>query len=337
MGFFTDREHAEFSLAKAMRLAGEGELNGCLEYDMSQEVARAVGKSPTPNTLFLHPEQLARLMRRDMTVAGVSGSNYLVGTQTDPWRDLLRPWSIAANAGAQILSDLTGNVTLPATKTTAAGYWLPDENAQVTPGQPIVGQVTLTPKNAVVHAAHTHQLRAQAVNLDAFLARDLGKSLGTMLDGAILNGAGSSGEPLGLHSMADVATVDGTSITWADVQELLYGVALANAPETSIRWIGAPDTRQLLSTRVMGTDLGGPIWNGREIAGFGANVTTAAPASSLTVGAWSELVIGLWGAVEIVSDPMSNFRTGVTSWRAWMTADVAALSPAAFGYSVSIT
>lgn len=337
MGMFTTREIAEFSLTKALHLAAEGELSRCLEAEMSGEVAQAFGRSASPGTLFLAPEQLARIMRRDMTVAGVTGSQYLVSTENNDWRDVLRPWSVIVGAGAEILPDLVGNVTLPITKTTAAGYWLPDEFTQITPGKPIVGSVSLDPKSAVALTTYSHKLKTQAVNLDRFLARDLSRSLGAMLDAAALNGAGHTGEPLGLHTMAAVASVSGTSFAWEDAQELLYDIALANAPEDSVRWIGAPDVRQLLAARAKLSGGSVPIWDGREIAGYGAHVTTAAPASTLTVGAWSELVVGLWGPIEIVSNPMSNFATGITSFRAWLTADIAATTPAAFGYSVSIT
>ena len=75
--------------------------------------------------------------RRDMTVAGVSGSNYLVGTDNPPgsFIDLLRNDSVVLGMGATRLTGLVGNLTIP--KMTAGGTacWLADESTQIT-GKP---------------------------------------------------------------------------------------------------------------------------------------------------------------------------------------------------------
>ena len=61
----------------------------------------------------------------------------------------MRPWSVAARAGVQVISGLVGNVTIPRTTTTSTGHWLELESSQVTESQSTLGRVALAPKTAV--------------------------------------------------------------------------------------------------------------------------------------------------------------------------------------------
>jgi HK97 family phage major capsid protein len=60
-------------------------------------------------------------------------------------------------------------------------------------------------------------------------------------------------------------------------------------------------------------------------------------ADSMLFGAWSSLVIGEWGTLELAVDDKFNFATGSIGLRAWYTVDVGVRYPAAFSLATSIT
>lgn len=339
MSIFTTRERGAFSLSKALRLAARDELRGCLESEMLEESAQRAGKIATSNSMVLPFELLAASHRRDLTSAGTSGSNYLVPSdQVQAAVDVLRPWSVTAKAGVRMLPGLQGNASIPRTTSTITGQWLPTENDAVTASQPVVGSVSLTPRAAVAMVAYSQLMKAAAPSVDAYLARDLSRSVGTMLDRAVLIGSGVNGEPMGIASVNGIVTASGTSLSWATLQTVIEDLADADADESTLAFIGSPSVRRILSQRERLTGGAIPIWNDKTIAGFGAHVTTGTAANSLTVGAFDGVTIGIWGeALELAADPVTYFKTGVTQFRCWLTADVAVAAPSSFAVIPSIT
>ena len=68
-----------------------------------------------------------RSMRRDMTASGISGSNYLIGTDTAPRgivAETLRTMSVIGRLGVQIEPDMVGDVSIPAVTVAPVPTWL---------------------------------------------------------------------------------------------------------------------------------------------------------------------------------------------------------------------
>src|SRR5574340_725230 len=104
--------------------------------------------------------------RRDMTVAGVSGSNYLVATNNmaGSFIDLLRNTSVGLRLGVRRMAGLVGNVTIQKQTAGNTAYWLNDEGTQITESQPTLGQVALTAKNVAALTELSHQLLSQGTD-----------------------------------------------------------------------------------------------------------------------------------------------------------------------------
>lgn len=336
---FTQKERTEFSLAKAIRLAASDALSGCLEAEMMQEAAIRAGRMPSTNSLTIPFELLAASHRRDMTSAGVSGSNYLVNdADVQAAIDVLRPWSVTARAGVRILPGLQGDVMIPRTTGTIVGQWLPTESDPVTASQPVIGAVSMSPKSAVALAKYSSLMRVAVPALDAYLARDLSRSVSAMLDRAVMIGAGVIGEPQGIANTNGIITTSGTALSWATLQTVIETLASADADENTLAFIGSPSVRRILSQRERLTGSGVPIWNNKEIAGFPGMVTTGTAANSLTVGAFDGVTVGIWGeALQLEADPVTFFKSNVIQFRCWLTADVAVASPGSFAVIPSIT
>lgn len=329
----TDKELRSFSLTRALVDASSGHgLQSGLEYEMLKEYADTIGSTFAPDR-FSIPWQI--LARRDMTVAGASGSNYLVPTDTSDAVQALRPWSVVMQSGCTVLPDLRGDMAIPKVTAEVGGYWLTSEVDPIAKAQPTIGQVTMTPKICGAVVAFSQKLRTQS-NIDAFLTAHLLQTIGRTLDAAALNGSGVSGQPTGLLNTNGFYAQVGTSLAHAGIQNMLQNVADAGALDEALGVVATPSVRELLALREVAPG-SGLLWDGRTVAGLPARATPDVPAARLILGAWSELLVGLWSPPEIMVNPYANFQAGILQMRVMLHADVAVRQPAAFAVASSIT
>jgi len=270
-----------------------------------------------------------------MTAAGASGSNYLVPSEAAAAVDILRPWSVTMQAGITVMPGLVGNTPIPKTTATSTGYWLSDEATDITASQPTIGQVSLSPKMAGALVQYTHQLRAQS-DVENILRRELLRTTGSLIDAAVFNGSGGSGQPTGLLNTSSIGTQSGTSLAWAGILTMEGQCGDANAEPSA--WIATPTVRKLLKGRERASG-SGMVWNDFGLNGKPAFATTTLPAGTLVTGDWSQLVLGMWGGLEIQVAPpnAAGFKAGTLAIRLLASVDVGVLHPAAFSKSTSVT
>ena len=73
----------------------------------------------------------------------------------------------------------------------------------------------------------------------------------------------------------------------------------------------------------------GPLYDGR-LEGGRAIATTSCPANTMLFGDWADAAIIEWSALEVNTDPYSEFKSGVVGCRAIWSVDVVVGRPAAF-------
>lgn len=276
--------------------------------------------------------------RRDLTVASASGGGYLVGTETQEAIDVLRPWSVTMRAGLQVEAGLVGNQVVPRTSGNVTPVWQPTEGTQVTPSQPTLGQIALTPKTVGGVVQFSRQL-AQQANAEAFVGRELARTIGTAVDQAALNGSGASGQPTGLIITSGVQTQSGTTLN-AGVRTMKRKAAEANVDDSRIAYISTPAVRELLEGREIVTGSGRFVWDDDKVADRPAYVTTDMPAATMICGDFGHVYVGIWGeafVLEVNPYEPTNFRAGVIQARVLVSCDVAVLYPAGFVVASSIT
>ena len=333
--FFTTKEKAEFSFARAVIAAGQGGLQGSLEAEMLADATRNAQKQFRPNQFFLPFELL--MGNRALTAAGTggTGSEFLTSQPALFALDALRPYSAPLRAGARMLS-LPEGAAVPVVTAASTGNWLADENAQITPGQPTVGQVSLTSHEAGILTRISHKLSRQT-DIDTFMRRELLRTVAGTLDLAILGGTGADGQPLGIVSTPDIGTVSGTSFDGDASAEMLEQVSTAD-DQPNLTWIGTPTVRKLLSRRPTFTGSAKAIWDDLLIDGWPAYASRVCPDGSLVLGDFQEVVVVLFAdGVEVVVNPFSDEKQGLISYRAWLSADVALSTTGAFSVASSIT
>jgi len=324
---------APWSLARAIDRMSVGQLDGA-EREHLEEAARVAGVPFDPLRPFIPFNAV-----RDLNVASSTAGGFLTaGTAAADPIDILRPWSVTARAGILIEMGLAGDIVIPKTSAKSTPTWLTNETAQVTPSQPTLAAAAVTPKSVGIVTAFSRQLSKQA-NAEAFVRRELMRTVGTAVDQAVINGSGTAGQPLGLLNTPGILTESGTSLN-AGTRTMKRKVAEANVDDARIAFLSTPAVRELLETRELVTGSGRFVWDGDRVADRPAMVSTDVPAATMICGDFANAYLGIWGlgfVVEINPYDPSGFKAGTIHARIIASCDVALLQPGAFDVATSIT
>lgn len=333
-----ERPVPRFSLARVIeQMSHETGLRDGYERELCGATATAAGEGFDRHRVLIPLQALAT---RDLTVASASGGGYLVGTDTGSPIDVLRPWSVVAEAGVTVLPNLVGNLTLPRVTGASAAGWVSGEGGTFTDGQPTVGQASMTPKTAATVVNFSRQWRLQSGDGGELLLRQqLLGAVGKLLDQAFFAGSGASGQPMGLHGVSGIGTQSGSSLAHAGLLAMRKAVMLAGAREDRLRWVGAPAVQETLGGRERASGGGRFLWDDGQVLGGPAHATAHAPTGTLTVGDFGAALLGLWGppALRIELNPYQDFKAGVMAARVVLMCDFSFPVPSAFAVASSVT
>jgi HK97 family phage major capsid protein len=330
---FARSKGAYFSFPRMLDQLATGKIDG-LEGEVLRETARQTGKPFDAQRVQIPWSAFSR----DLNVSNAGAGGYLVASETGEAQDVLRPWSVTAQAGVTVLERLQGDLSIPKTSETSQGFWLPNETSTVTPSQPTLASAALTPKIGGAFIRFSRRLAIQA-DAEQYVRRELLRTVGTLVDRAMLAGTGASGQPLGLIGTPGIQTHSGTSLSHAAVSAMKRKVATVNATDDAIAFIGTPIVREVLETRERAAG-SGFIWDEGRVAGRPGYVTTDLPAGTLIAGDWSQAVLALWGSgftLEVNPYDPSGFKSGVIEARLLVGADIAFTRPDAFCLATSVT
>ena len=181
--------------------------------------------------------------------------------------------------------------------------------------------------------------RRNFVRIEKHLAGDLG--LGSEpIDLAGIQGTGTE-QPTGITGTASIGAVTGTSLAYAGVLEFQADLAAANALVPGCAYLTTPAVAALMAQRARFSSTDTPLWSGGvldgQMAGFRATTTTQMTAATMLFGDFSQVIIGMWGDLELEVNPYANFAAGIIGVRAWATVDVGVRQAGAFALASSIT
>jgi len=240
-------------------------------------------------------------------------------------------------------------------------YWV-GENSPITDSNIGTGEVTLQAKKlAVLIKAPNELIRFASPAAEALLRDDMTKSLALGLDLAGLEGAGGDHRPRGIINGQNINRitssapgVNGDAVKGQDIYRMVAAVEESNAefegfimrPKLLYKYY------QLRADAVaQGDSSGGFLFNLIREAGDGTPATLAGypvvkstqvsqvvskgTATNLTYvigGMWSDLLIGMFGAIEFAATTMgdTSFVNDQTWVRGILSADIAARHEAAF-------
>lgn len=332
-----DKPAPKFSLARMLdKMATEKGLTDGWERELAGATATLAGQ-PFDSHRCIVPLQA---LGRNLTAGTPSAGGYLIAADGAPQPyDVLRPYSVAVEAGCTVLSNLKGSLTLPRVTGASAAQWVSAEDATYTDAQPTFGAVTLVPRTGAAGVFFSRQWSLQTEATEAVLRQQLFGAAGALIDAAVLAGTGASGSPVGIVSTPGVGTQAGGSFNHAAAIEMRRQVLAAGGREDRLRWIAAPGVQAVLGARERASGGGLFVWHDGAIMGRPAHATSTAPASTLILGDFSQCVLAFFGppALQIEVDPYAGFISGRLAARIVIAVDVAVVQASAFSVATSVS
>ncbi|MDC8451061.1 MAG: phage major capsid protein [Nitrospira sp.] len=322
-------KNPKLNLSRAVVDLSYGKLNG-EDREVLEETARRNNKH--------FDSQRPYIEFRDLVAAVGSAGGYLRPTETREVVDILRPWSVTTKAGVLVENGLVGDMTFPKITQKTTPGWLSSETSQMSPSQPTLAQVAMSPKTVGDVVVFSRQLAKQA-NADRIVGLELLRTLGSGIDQVVISGTGASGQPLGLLNTSGVQTQSGTTLN-TGVSTMKRKSAEANVNDEAITFLSTPAVRELLEGRERATGGGRFVWDKDQVADRRAFVSTDVPTATMICGDWSLLYLGIWGQgflLEVNPFDPAGFKAGVIQARMLISCDVAVLHPSAFVVASSIT
>jgi len=356
----SERDMSQYSVVKAIRAAASGKWNNAgLEREVSAELARQSGRETEG---FFMPLNLRAPYAVGASATGGSlvATNLLAGS----FIEVLRAKAMIMQMGVTTLTGLVGNIAIPRQTSATQTYWV-NEAASLTEAEVSFDQVTMSPKQVGALSQYSRLMLQQSTpDIEMVVRNDLAKVMALAIDKAAINGAGSSGEPTGILNTSGIGTVSmGTngaafangsaSVTPSGLDQLIQlesKLDIANALEGSLYYM--TNAKVIAQLKQLKDQYGGYLWSNNtdattslatpgSISGYSVARTNQVPfnlskgtgtnLSALLFGNFSDLVIGMWGALEILPNPYgSGYNSGSINIRSLQTVDIAVRHAASF-------
>ena len=336
----TPKEVKRFSLVRAIHALANptdrrAQEAAAFEFEASRSASEAYGRSAQGIML---PAEVMANWKRDLTAGTANAAGDLIGDdfRAGDFIDVLRNSSSVMQAGATMLSGLSGDVKIPKKTVAATAAWIATEGGAATESQMTVGQVSLSPKTLGAFTDVTRQLLIQgSLDIEALIRNDLTSAMALTIDKAGLEGAGTSGAPTGILSTSGVNQVTnfaGANPTFAEVVSLETAIAEDNALAGNLSYILPASMYGALKTTEKAANTAQFVADGTTMNGYRAIVSNQATAGNLFYGNFSDLLIGMFGGLDLVVDPYTASTTGTIRVVALQSVDVAVRHAQSFAF-----
>jgi len=307
------KEVRDFSFFKAVNDFTNGKLDG-IEREMHEEAvneARSAGRSI--NGLGIPSFMLES--RANVTQAGSA----IAPTNVLGFADAMREASVFDKVGANILTGLSANTTIPVAGASSV-EWEGEVDAAADGGAQF-GKVELTPTRLASYVNISKQLLLQnGAAAEQAIIRDLGRATAQKMDAAIFSTAGVSGAP---DSLGELATSTFTESAFSNLASIMLDfvsaeqtLAEAGGLEGNLAYVASPNLMAQLkqSAQVAAVNVGmqGALVNGYPTYFTNGCTKVAGTSGDFFFGDFSKLYMGMFGGLDIMVDPYSVAVNGQT-------------------------
>ena len=325
----TKEEVRDFSLVRAIRAMAnpsdrKAQEDAAFEFECSAEAARQYGKDA--QGIMLPAEVLRTWKQRDINSSDDStliAEDYRGGD----FIDVLRNSSSVMQAGATMLRGLQGNVVIPKKTAAASGAWIATEGTAAAESEFTSGSVTMSPKVVGAFTDATRLLLQQSsLDVENLIRDDLTQSIATAIDLGALAGSGSSGQPTGIANTSGINTTTfaAANPTWAEIVAMESAVANDNALTGSLGYICRPADFGTLKTTEKATGTAQFVVSpDNTMNGYNVVRSNQVTSGDFYFGNFADLLIGMYGGLDITVDPYALSTSGGVRIVALQTVDVA--------------
>jgi len=324
----TNNEIKRFSLVKAIRALANpsdrrAQEDAKFEFECSEAAQREYGKDAQGIML---PADVLRNWKRDLNTSDDStliSEDYRGGD----FIDVLRNASSVMQAGATMLRGLQGNVVIPKKTASSSAGWIATEGGAASESEFTSGSVTMSPKviGAFTDASRL-MLQQSSLDVENLIRDDLSQSIALAIDLGALAGSGSSGQPTGISNTSGINTTTfaAANPTFAEIVGMESAVSNDNALLGNLAYICRPADYGTLKTTAK--DSGSGLFvvepDGR-MNGYNTVVSNQVTSGDFYFGNFSDLLVGMYGGLDITVDPYALSTSGGIRIVALQTVDVA--------------
>lgn len=251
---------------------------------------------------------------------------------------LLRNSLIVRSLGARVLSGLRGDVVIPKQTGASTAYWL-NEGDSLTESNPTFDTIGMSPKHVGALSSLSRQLIQQSnPAIEQLVRDDFVQVVSAAVDKALIHGTAAAKQPVGILGTTGVQTGNLATLSWANLLGLLEKLALVNVTPNAA--LIHPKVATKLASTLKDSTVGAEyLLTAGRVAGVPAHVTNQLDAKTgtpdkgrLILGDFTQLVIGEWGATEILANPYAPtyYEAGAVQLRILHTMDAAVRHPKAF-------
>ena len=351
------KEQRSYSVVRAINAALKNDWSDAgLEREISLEIGRQVGRQSQG---FFLPNNLETRATYAVGAPGTGGRLVATDLLSESFIDVLRNAAVVMSLGPTMLTGLVGNVSIPRQATATQTYWV-TENTDLTQAEATFDQVTLSPKQIGTRSRYSRLMLQQSTpDIESIVRNDLIQQMGLGIDLAAISGTGGA-QPTGIlntsgignfemganaNTGAALANASATAKSGLDpLVELEALVDVANALNGSLYYLTNSKVmlalKKLKSTTdfhalwtsdrdnsTLGTPMainGYPVARSNQVPANLVKGESAAIHSALIFGNFSDLIIGMWGSLEILPNPYgAGYNSGAVDIRAMQTCDIA--------------
>ena len=350
------KEQRKYSLARMIRAQATGDWSDAgFEREMNDEIQRSTNRAA--RGVYV-PDFAWRAGAMATAATGAVGDENVVDNfiptvhRGDMFIEALRARQVMASLGVTFMGGLTNRIKMPKFSAGATAAFVEELGNVADQSQTDAG-VTLQPRTMGCFVDISRlALKESIPALDQIVQDDLLRAAADLIESAAINGSGSSGQPTGLLNDGNVGNVDISAdtdvaaLTWADITDLVKTVEDADGiiNAQTLGWLSNPKVKAKMANtvKVSSTDsvmlLNDP-WD--SIYGYKAEFTSNVPsnlnpgdggtdASALIFGDFSQLMVGLFGAPDIMVDETTGGLAGTTRIILHQDVDVAIRNGASF-------
>lgn len=318
----TEKEARNFSFMRVIRALSDptdkrAHDAAAFEFEASRAAADKRGKDS--DKFVIPTDVLTRALNTSKTgaAAGDTGGYGVANTlMAESFIDILRSRATIMQLGT-VMGGLVGNIDIPKQVAAAQGYWV-GEDGDAAEQNLELGQINLTAKTVAAYSEITRRLMVQSsLDVEALVRADLAKALALTMDKAGYYGSGTDHQPLGIanHTGINAVSFAGVQPTYAELVGMETQIALDNADVSSMAYVGNAAFRGHGKTSLKFPDAaiaqGGTIWEpGNTVNGYRTEITNQVATGDVFMGNFADLLVAMWGGLELLVDPYSNSKKG---------------------------
>ena len=329
----TETEAREFSIVKMAKHHAGMQVDADFEIEASRAYAKKLGRTPSG---FFVPEDVTNSWgKRTMNTTNSAGVVY-DEKQYANLIDALTPYSTVLQANPTVLSNNTGNITIPRISSLSNSGWVTEGN-DVSASDPSIDTVTLSEKT---NGAFTDLTRTLLQNTDGFsvenmVRNNLLRAMGVTWDQASVSGTGAGGQPTGIENTAGVnSTAFGVAgaPTFAELIEMQTKIFEDNSTldTNSVRYITTPALYGF-GKSLATNGAGSPVAIRDDfLDGIQVLISSQVTANTFILGDFSEFIVATWGGLDVTVDQYALATSGGLRLIALSSVDYAVKHPVSF-------